>query len=212
MIIKSKLNSNRSGFTMIEILVVVVIIGILATIGTLSFMPSLEKSRDGRRKADLANLSKALEAYHTDHGSYPTSLNGTIGICGQTGNSACNWGEAFVDNKGTVYMASLPSDPGKFEYSYLADTEGNWYALLARFENENDPVRATTSDGRRGVYTLNTPELTNTACGGSGCSYVQYGPTERPGLVVVPEESDETGGVVIEEGGGGNEPLPDSEK
>ncbi len=175
---------SQFGFTLIEFLVVVVIIGILATLGTLSFIPSMEKSRDGRRKADLANISKALEAYHTDHGSYPDSSEWKILSCGQDGQQMCQWGEAFTDIKGTAYMTSLPKDPGKFSYSYLVDVDEDWYVLLAKLENDNDPSRARTDKGERGIYTLASPKLNNLACGGDGCSYVQYGPANHPELVI----------------------------
>lgn len=182
---------------MIEILVVIIIIGILATLGSLSFMPSLEKSRDGRRKADLANITKALEAYNTDHGSYPTSDSGLIVACGD-GTVTCEWGQPFTDEKGTVYMARLPEDPHRFEYFYLFDPTVGGYALLARMENEMDPVRAMTAGtpALPGVYTDDDPpvNLDVTACGGDGCSYVQFGPAARPILPIVADDG-ETGTV-----------------
>lgn len=163
--------SNRSsrlqGFTMIEILVVVAILGVLASIGLFSFLPSLEKGRDARRKADLENLTKVLEAYNTDHGRYPDSVDGQIDCRG--GGSTCPWGSQFVDEKNTVYMAELPTDPTTNEYFYYSDGSGTWYAVLARLENETDPSWPSISD-QRAIYTL-APAVLSTDCGGSGCGY-----------------------------------------
>lgn len=184
--------NTQNGFTLIEFLIVTVLLGIVGVMGVMAFMPSMEKARDGKRKADLSNIAKVLEAYHTDYGRYPASDNGTIKACGASQSTGCAWGAAMVDDKGTVYMAKLPDDPKAFAYHYLADADGTWYVLLARLENELDPARVMTTavpgtPAQPGVYTLTTPALVNTACGGEGCIYVHYGPTERPDLVVVPD-------------------------
>lgn len=205
-----RLQLNQGGFTLIEFLVVTVLLGIVGVLGAMAFMPSMEKARDGKRKADLNNISQVLEAYHNDYGRYPSSTaTGTIQACSQSGSQVgCDWGAAMVDGKGTVYMAKLPADPKAFAYHYLADADGNWYVLLSRLENELDPTRAVTEDSnpQAGVYTLANPVLSNTACGGEGCSYVHYGPTERPDLIVVPAESE--GNKLGGEGSEGEVVLP----
>lgn len=67
--------SSRSGFTMIEILVVVAIIALLTTIGILSFSQVNKKARDGKRKADLEQMRSALVLYRTDTSEYPLDVD-----------------------------------------------------------------------------------------------------------------------------------------
>jgi general secretion pathway protein G len=71
---KKRINFNR-GFTFIEILVVVTIIGVLASIGIVSYQSVNEKSRDNKRKADIESIRSALEMYRADNGNYPVSLS-----------------------------------------------------------------------------------------------------------------------------------------
>jgi general secretion pathway protein G len=65
---------RRSGFTIIELLVVVAIIALLTTIGLISFNQTNKRARDGKRKADLEQVRSALVLYRTDNGAYPSSI------------------------------------------------------------------------------------------------------------------------------------------
>ena len=69
------MRGNRAGFTLIEILIVVVIIGILAAIAIPKFAGTKEKSYVAVMKSDLRNLAVAQEAYSADNGTY---YNGVI--------------------------------------------------------------------------------------------------------------------------------------
>ena len=68
--------SENSGFTLIELILVTVIIGILAGMVTLSFAGRAEEARIRAAKGDIANYSTAIDLYALDHNDkYPTSLN-----------------------------------------------------------------------------------------------------------------------------------------
>lgn len=152
---------NKLGFTMIEILVVMTIIGILATLGIRSFTSSQLKARDLRRKADIANLSKPLEAYFNDYDQYPLgSVGGGIVVDGGT----LAWGSEFVDSNDTVYMVQLPKDPlGNQQYYYESD--GIKWAVYALLENTLDPSVVLDEDLNPSVYA-------GTNCGtGLECNY-----------------------------------------
>lgn len=128
---------SKRGFTMIEILVAITIIGILITLGIRSYMSSQMKARDLRRKADLHNLAKPLEAYFNDYGEYPLD-DGTGQIEDDLGNPLA-WGSAaFEDSKGTVYMSQLPDDP-RGDRNYWYESDGTEWAISALLENANDP-------------------------------------------------------------------------
>jgi general secretion pathway protein G len=74
----SPLAPKTQGYTFIEILVVITIIGILATIGMVSYQSANKKSRDGKRQADIEQLRTGLEMYRADNGYYPGSLSSIV--------------------------------------------------------------------------------------------------------------------------------------
>lgn len=123
------------GFTLIELLVVMTILGLLSTVGLVSFRTSQMKSRDSQRKSDLGQIQRALELYYNDYNAYPSSTEGKINVGG-----ALNWGDEFKDAKGTVYMKELPKDPtGNPEYCYMNFTSPVSYKIYAKLENSKDP-------------------------------------------------------------------------
>jgi len=109
---------NAEGFTIIEILVVVVIIGILASIVVVSFNSTLRKSRDARRLADMQEIIKALDTYYVEHNQYP----GHVSVYGECEGSCGCWDTSTVDNDGDGkpfieplidehYLKTTPQDP-----------------------------------------------------------------------------------------------------
>lgn len=62
---------SRTGFTLVELIVVIAILGIISAIGTQSFMSYLESSRDTTRASDLVTISNFLKEYGKVNGSYP---------------------------------------------------------------------------------------------------------------------------------------------
>ncbi|MBU2052368.1 prepilin-type N-terminal cleavage/methylation domain-containing protein [Patescibacteria group bacterium] len=108
---------KKSGFTLIEILVTVSIIGLLTMIGLTNFRVANQKARDGRRQGDLEQIKAALELYRTDEAEYPTDISsGTI-----------------QSPTGTVYMNEVPTDPiSTREYYYSSDSDT--YTLCAALE------------------------------------------------------------------------------
>lgn len=63
--------AKKNGFTLLEILVVITIIALISSIGYASYVNSLRKSRDGKRKTDIEQIRSALEIYKSDNGNYP---------------------------------------------------------------------------------------------------------------------------------------------
>lgn len=124
----SRIKKLKLGFTLIELLVVMAILGLLATVGLVSFRTAQLKGRDARRKHDLEQIQKALEMYFNDKGQYPASIPSGGGYWQDTG---------VVD--GALYMKKVPSDPKGGNYCYTSDANGSYYKLYAKLENENDP-------------------------------------------------------------------------
>lgn len=150
---------KQKGFTLLELLVVMVIVGLLSAIGLGGFMSSQKKGRDTRRKADLQAIQSGLELYYNDFNEYPESGAGnTIDGCD---GATCAWNSIWQKN-GSIYMVQLPSDPGGNTYFYSSTGVG--YQLYARLENTEDIAAAQCPAGL-GFYV-------GTDCGSTACNFV----------------------------------------
>ena len=70
-------SSKKNGFTIVELLIVIVVIAILATITVVAFNGIMDRAKATSLQADLNNASKKLKLYQADYGYYPTSLDAT---------------------------------------------------------------------------------------------------------------------------------------
>ncbi len=90
---------REEGFTLVEMMVVIVIIGLLATVVIINVMPATERAAQTRVKADLDTLSQALDMYKLENMRYPNTQEGL---------------NALVPN----YVRRLPNDPWNSPYVY----------------------------------------------------------------------------------------------
>jgi prepilin-type N-terminal cleavage/methylation domain-containing protein len=65
----------RNGFTLVELMVVIVIIGLLATVVMINVLPSQDRAMTTKARADIATLGQAMEMYRLDNMRYPPSLD-----------------------------------------------------------------------------------------------------------------------------------------
>ena len=146
--------SPKKGFTFIEIMVTVIIMGVLSTMGVSTFQSTQKKARDVKRKTDFQTVTKALESYMNDKGEYPPSKDnggmetGKILWCGDAVSpTACSWGDPLTDiassgDDKTVYMAALPKESVTNQTFVYEGVEINGkikgYKLYARLENTKD--------------------------------------------------------------------------
>lgn len=137
----------KKGFTLIELLVVVAIIGILTTIVSMSFSTVSSKARDGKRKADINSITKALDLYYNDNAYYPGAAN-SYGSYSLT-KTVASQGNGLNELVTASYFTSLPADPkngtGTCPY-YLyagsdptAGTRYTNYQIFAILEFATDP-------------------------------------------------------------------------
>jgi general secretion pathway protein G len=96
---------SEEGFTLVELMVVIVIIGLLATVVLINVLPSQDRAMATKAKADIATLSQAMEMYRLDNLSYPTGSDGLQALA-----SAPAGAEAGNYRPGG-YVKSLPEDP-----------------------------------------------------------------------------------------------------
>lgn len=73
--LKQRLQADRGGFTIVELLIVIVVIGILAALVIVTYNGIQQKARDTERKTDIKALQGHLEAYWADNAKYPTLAN-----------------------------------------------------------------------------------------------------------------------------------------
>ena len=108
---------NQKGFTLIEIMVVVVIIGILIGLVAPNILGRVDKARVTAAKADIATLEQSLEMYRLDNHSYPSTDQGLEALVVKPGGEpeAKNW-----NPEGYLKKGKLPNDPWGRPYQYLA--------------------------------------------------------------------------------------------
>ena len=68
--------ASEAGFTLVELMVVVVILGLLATVVMINVLPSQDRAMVGKARADIATLEQAVETYRLDNLSFPTVQQG----------------------------------------------------------------------------------------------------------------------------------------
>lgn len=164
------------GFTLIELILVMAIIGILSVIGIGSFTQATVKSKDTQRKNDLNQIAKALELYYNDAGSYPSSNGSGQIMCSSTSApdtcsspAACTTKFTYCFNgKSTIYLDKLPVDADNArKYYYKPDASLSSFAYYTSLENLEDKDVVVIS----GTTTKTDWTSDGADCGSSPCNY-----------------------------------------
>ncbi|MHB8623483.1 MAG: type II secretion system major pseudopilin GspG [Sulfuricaulis sp.] len=109
-----RFNRKSAGFTLIEILVVVVILSILAALIVPKIMDRPDQARVVAAKSDISAIISALKMYRLDNGVYPSTEQGLQALVTkpESGDVPSNW-------KSSGYLERLPKDPWQHDYQYL---------------------------------------------------------------------------------------------
>lgn len=94
---------------MVELLIVIVVIAILATISVVAYTGVQARARNSQRSQDIAQLAKALELYYNDNGQYPASSGSTTINAAWSTTADSSW--STVVTALSTYMGKVPSDP-----------------------------------------------------------------------------------------------------
>ena len=105
---------RTAGFTLIEILVVIVILGILAALIVPRVMDRPDQARAVAARSDIAAIMQGLKLYKLDNGAYPSTDQGLSALVRkpERGDIPRNW-------KAGGYLERLPKDPWDSDYQYL---------------------------------------------------------------------------------------------
>jgi general secretion pathway protein G len=118
-----RLARPQRGFTLLELLVVIVIIGLLTAIVGPRYFSQLGKSEQATAKAQIDAFSKALDAYRLDVGHYPSTEQGMLVLVTKP-NDEPKW-------NGPYLQKTLPLDPWGKAYIYRVPGQGGDYDLLS---------------------------------------------------------------------------------
>ncbi|RJR29028.1 prepilin-type N-terminal cleavage/methylation domain-containing protein [Candidatus Microgenomates bacterium] len=150
------MNTENSGFTLIEMLVVVVIIGVVVTAGTFGFKSVRQGARDDARRAGLATVQSILSRYRADCNRFPSVSNWNSWVSsggqvtGDNSGNTCRSTDIFVDK--------IPRDPMYPTRTYSYSLNGNLsYTLCASLETPPSPAMDTTTCG---------------SCGSAACNFI----------------------------------------
>ncbi len=121
-----KKNHKIQGFTLIEIMVVVVILGILAAIVVPRVMNRPDEARSVRAQTDIRSISAALKLYRLDNFTYPNTEQGLLSLIERPADlsEGTNW-------KAGGYIERMPTDPWGNEYLYLSPGQHGEFDLYS---------------------------------------------------------------------------------
>lgn len=144
----------KKGFTFVELMVVVILIGILSTIVAVSYGKSQTKARDAKRRSDIQSIATAMEMYKANNKKYPESITPSgSGSCGQNNNywwycgiilRGITTGEDPLENGATSnfvseirpYLPSLPVDPSFNAGASNPSQPGTYWYILSSSANK----------------------------------------------------------------------------
>jgi prepilin-type N-terminal cleavage/methylation domain-containing protein len=136
---------SYNGFTLIEIMVTIAILGILSSVLIVGVVQSGKKSRDIDRQGDLRELQGAVELYKQRYGRYPTGCNGANAWSGQPGSTyACSSGAQYIVDLAPEFLSALPFDKrlngNNSGYAYYTNNNGTAYKIIAYRTVESETI------------------------------------------------------------------------
>jgi general secretion pathway protein G len=108
----------RTGFSLPELMVVIVIIGLLAGVATISVRTYLIRGKQNIAKMEIAKICEALDAFYAHYDRYPTAEEGIAALVAKT--------PAFPDG----LLSKVPNDPWGYPYEYVVPGSSGPYEVI----------------------------------------------------------------------------------
>jgi len=170
-----KWRAKQTGFTIVELLIVIVVIGILAAITIVAYNGIQQRARDAQRQSDISTIKKALEVYYAANDRYPPG-SGSTSINGSWSTTA----DASWANLQTIlqpYISLLPRDPiskqtsaGSYPWNASDGYDYSYYG----FSSTECGKTSGTYQGYLMVYKLEATANTNTSSGTCSTTISSY--------------------------------------
>lgn len=120
------MHSRSRGFTLIEIMVVVVILAVLGALVVPKILENVDKARVTRAKSDIQAIETALDLYRLDNFKYPTTEQGMQALVTQPSDPS------ITNYRSGGYLKSLPIDPWNNPYLYISPgADGRDYEIIS---------------------------------------------------------------------------------
>jgi general secretion pathway protein G len=144
------MRNRQSGFTLIEIMVVVVILAVLGALVVPKILENVDKARVTRAASDIRAIETALDLYRLDNFKYPTTEQGLQALVKQPADPT------ITNYRSEGYLPSVPKDPWNNTYEYVnPGPDGRQYEITTRGkdgkpggEGYDADISSTTLDQR----------------------------------------------------------------
>jgi general secretion pathway protein G len=149
-ILEVNMRSRQSGFTLIEIMVVVVILAVLGALVVPKILENVDKARVTRAQSDIRAIQTALDLYRLDNFKYPTTEQGLQALVTQPVDPT------ITNYRSGGYLPSLPKDPWNNVYIYTSPGVGGRDYDITTYGRDGKPggdgydadISTTTLDQR----------------------------------------------------------------
>jgi general secretion pathway protein G len=131
--------STVEGFTLVELLVVLAIVGLIAALATPQVLRYLESAKIDTTRAQIRNYESSLELYYIDNGRYPSTEEGLAALLSKPA-SAANWNGPYIRNQTTF------NDAWNTPYQYKSPAENKPFEIISFGQDRQAGGRGQAAD------------------------------------------------------------------
>ncbi|MDE5831685.1 MAG: type II secretion system major pseudopilin GspG [Desulfovibrio sp.] len=143
------IKAGERGFTLLELMIVIVILGVLGAVVAPRLMDEPDKARVTQAKLQIENFSTAIKKFYLDNGFYPTTDQGLEALVEKpaSGRTPKNYPE-------NGYIAKIPRDPWGNDYVYIAPGRGGPFEIVSYGADGSEGGEGFDAD----IYNADAPE------------------------------------------------------